>query len=107
MRAEQIVQQGESAYLENGLLQEAGDSLMMKLGEAAKRISSMKAPPPSSVEWEVAVANRNFLIHQYDESNRAVTWMTLSDDLPAWHTLLQPSFEKARTVLTADSDESD
>jgi hypothetical protein len=36
-RVETIVGRGESAYLDDDLLQEAGDSLMMKLGEAANR----------------------------------------------------------------------
>jgi len=31
----------------------------------------------------LAVANRNFIIHQYDEINRELTWLTLSRDLPA------------------------
>lgn len=39
---------------------------------------------PDGVEWALAVANRNFIIHQYDEINRELTWLTLSRDLPAW-----------------------
>jgi uncharacterized protein with HEPN domain len=70
-----IVERGRDAYLADDLLQEAGDSLMMKLGEAA---------------------NRNFIIHQYDEINRAITWQTLSVDLPAW--------EASRRRLFADAD---
>ena len=38
-RAQAIVDRGEDAYLTDVLLQEAGDSLMMKLGEASKRLS--------------------------------------------------------------------
>ena len=34
-----IVARGKAAYLGDDLLQEAGDSLMMKLGEAANRLS--------------------------------------------------------------------
>ena len=37
-RAGDIVSRGEDAYAADGLLQEAGDSLMMKLGEAAGRL---------------------------------------------------------------------
>jgi hypothetical protein len=33
MRADEIVARGKAAYLADDLLQEAGDSLMMKLGE--------------------------------------------------------------------------
>ena len=34
-RVDEIVRRGKEAYLADDLLQEAGDSLMMKLGEAA------------------------------------------------------------------------
>jgi len=35
VRMSEIVERGQQVYLEDALLQEAGDSLMMKLGEAA------------------------------------------------------------------------
>ena len=34
-RVDEIIQRAQDAYLADDLLQEAGDSLMMKLGEAA------------------------------------------------------------------------
>lgn len=37
-RVDQIVRRGKEAYLADDLLQEAGDSLMMKLGEAANLV---------------------------------------------------------------------
>jgi len=77
------VTRGKDDYLADGLLQEAGDSLMMKLGEAANRLSRLGVLAPEGVEWALAVANRNFIIHQYDEINRQLTWVTLSVDLPA------------------------
>jgi hypothetical protein len=46
------------------LLQEAGDSIMMKLGEAANRLSRLGVLAPEGVEWALAVANRNFIIHR-------------------------------------------
>ena len=46
----------------DALLQEAGDSLMMKLGEAANRLSRLGVLPPDGVEWALAVADRNFTI---------------------------------------------
>ena len=51
-------------------MQEAGDSLMMKHVEAANRPSRLEVLLPQGVEWSLAVANRNFIIHQYDEVNR-------------------------------------
>jgi len=75
-RAKSIVKRGRESYLQDELLQEAGDSLMMKLGEASKRLSEQKVLSPEGVKWALAIANRNFLIHQYDEINREMTWKT-------------------------------
>jgi uncharacterized protein with HEPN domain len=73
---------------------------MMKLGEAANRLSRLGVLAPDGVEWALAVANRNFIIHQYDELNRELTWLTLSRDLPAWRRSLDPLFEAAASVLS-------
>jgi len=98
-RVDEIAQRGKATYFADVLLQEAGDSLMMKLGEAANRLSRLGVLAPDGVEWALAVANRTFIIHQYDALNREVTWLTLSVDLPAWNASLQPLFEQARTAL--------
>ena len=41
-RVDEVVERGRDAYLADDLLQEAGDSLMMKLGEAANRLSNTR-----------------------------------------------------------------
>ena len=102
-RVDEIVERGKDAYLADDLLQEAGDSLMMKLGEAANRLSRLGVLAPDGVEWALAVANRNFIIHQYDEINRDLTWQTLSVDLPAWNESLQKLFEAAATSIEEES----
>ena len=99
VRVDAIVERGKEAYLADDLLQEAGDSLMMKLGEAANRLSRLGVLPPDGVEWALAVANRNFIIHQYDEINRELTWLTLSVDLPAWRDSLRTLFDEAKTTV--------
>ena len=83
-RAQDVVARGHEAYTTDELLQEAGDSLMMKLGEAAGRLAKAGVEPPPGVAWTDAIANRNWLIHQYDEIDRALTWVTLSRDLTSW-----------------------
>lgn len=50
----------------------------------------------------IAVANRNFIIHQYDEINRSITWQTLAVDLASWRESLMPLFADARHALAAD-----
>jgi uncharacterized protein with HEPN domain len=99
VRVDDILRRGKEAYLADVLLQEAGDSLMMKLGEAANRLSQLGVLPPEGVEWALAIANRNFIIHQYDEINREQTWLTLSNDLPAWNASLQTLFDDAEMTL--------
>ena len=98
-RVDEIVRRGKESYLTDDLLQEAGDSLMMKLGEAANRLSRLDVLAPDGVEWALAVANRNFIIHQYDEINRELTWLTLSRDLPTWKESLRGLFDEAEAAL--------
>ena len=56
-RVDEIVERGRIAYLKDDLLQ-----------EAANRLARMGVLAPDGVKWALAVANRNFLIHQYDRS---------------------------------------
>ena len=98
-RVDEIVRRGKEAYLADDLLQEAGDSLMMKLGEAANRLSRLDVLAPHGVEWALAVANRNFIIHQYDEINRELTWLTVSTDLPEWKVSLEGLSNEAQVAL--------
>ncbi len=101
-RAHDIVARGQDAYLADPLLQEAGDSLMMKLGEAAGRLARTKVEAPRGVAWADAIANRNWLIHQYDQIDRGLTWMTLSRDLANWRDTSGPLFGQAATSLLPD-----
>lgn len=103
-RVDEIVERGRDAYLVDALLQEAGDSLMMKLGEAGNRLSRLDVLPPDGVDWALAVANRNFLIHQYDEINRELTWFTLSRDLPEWKQSLEALFDEAEAAAAEESE---
>ncbi|MBS44621.1 MAG: hypothetical protein CMH83_15940 [Nocardioides sp.] len=94
-----LVHRGEDAYLADVLLQEAGDSLMMKIGEGANRLARLDVLAPDGVDWALAVANRNFLTHQYDQISRTLTWTTLARDLPTRHRALAPLIARARSTL--------
>ena len=98
-RVADIVECGQRAYLDDAILQEAGDSLMMKLGEAANRLSRLGTLAPDGVDWALAVANRNFIIHKYDEINRELTWLTLAHDLPEWRDSLAQHFVSVQKVI--------
>lgn len=105
-RVDEILARGVEAYLGDALLQEAGDSLMMKRSEAANRLSKLDVLAPDGVRWATAVANRNFLIHPYDEINRELTWVTLSVNLPEWNASLQQLSEQAQAFIDPESDDS-
>lgn len=72
---------------------------MMKVGQAANRLARMGVLEPDGVQWALAVANRNFLIHQYDQIDRSPTWLTVARDLPAWRKSLQAMTVEARGVI--------
>lgn len=98
-RCAEIVNRGERAYRADALLQEAGDSLMMKLGEASGRLARAGLDAPGDIKWADAISNRNWLIHQYDNIDRAITWVTLKRDLVEWRTSLSGYFDVADEVL--------
>ena len=106
-RADEIVARGKAAYLTDDLLQEAGDSLMMKLGEAAGRLAKLDVLAPDGVDWALAIANRNFIIHQYDEIDRQQTWLTLSVDLPGWRASLDSLIAQPEAALTPATGDAD
>src|SRR5690625_7298456 len=97
-RANEVVERGKARYLADQLLQEAGDSLMMKLGEAANRLSRLNVLAPDGVAWALAIAHRNFIIHQYDNIDREKTRLPLSADLPGWRASIEPRIAPAQTA---------
>ena len=99
--ARSIADRGKEAYLADPLLQEAGDSVMMKLGEAANRLDRAGVAAPRGVPWSLAVANRNWLIHQYDEVDRDIAWNTLAKSLPEWECALADWFDQADSTIRA------
>lgn len=99
--AEQMVSRGEVASLADPVAQEAGDFILMKLGEAADRSARSDVAPPEGVRWADAIANRNWVIHQYDEIDRAVTWARLSQSISLWTAALAPGFQAAEALVSA------
>lgn len=94
-----IALRGRDSYLADAVLQEAGDSLMIKIGEAANRLAHMGVEAPPGIDWSIAVANRNFVVHQYDHVSRALTWHTLVMDLAAWRIALDPLITEASELI--------
>jgi len=94
-----IVIKGKGAYNSDVIAQEAGDSLMIKIGEAAKTLAARDVRPPEGVSWSDAAKNREKLAHHYSITDREVTWQTLSVSLPAWERALAPLFSEAAAVV--------
>jgi uncharacterized protein with HEPN domain len=103
--AEMIAARGKGAYDSDEVAQEAGDSLMIKIGEAAKTLAARGLDAPTGVSWSDAAKNREKLAHHYSITDREVTWQTLSVSLPVWAAALSPLFSEAAAVL--DSDDTD
>ncbi|SJN28401.1 hypothetical protein FM104_06025 [Microbacterium esteraromaticum] len=94
--AASIVAKGADDYHADEVAQEAGDSLMIKLGEASKTLAARGVQAPPGVTWSDAAKNREKLAHHYSVVDRDVTWQTLSVALPQWQEALAPLFAEAR-----------
>ncbi|MFT3888843.1 MAG: DUF86 domain-containing protein [Arachnia sp.] len=97
--AASIVAKGKDAYDNDEVAQEAGDSLMIKIGEASKTLAARGLAAPSGVNWGDAAKNREKLVHHYSTTDREVTWQTLSTSLPSWAGSLAPLFSEAAETL--------
>jgi len=98
-----IVTGGKAAYDSNPVAQEAGDSLMIKIGEACKYLASRGVRAPTGVKWSDAAKNREVLAHQYSTVDRNLTWQTLSVSLGEWEIALAPMIMQAKEVIDADT----
>jgi uncharacterized protein with HEPN domain len=98
-----IVDGGKAAYNRDAVAQEAGDSLMIKIGEASKYLAASGIVPPAGVNWSDAAKNREVLAHHYSTVDRDLTWQTLSVSLREWQTALAPLCAGAKEVIDADT----
>lgn len=105
--AASIASRGRSAYESDEIAQEAGDSIMMKIGEAAKTLAARGVPAPPGISWSDAAKNREKLAHHYSVIDRNVTWQTLSVSLPKWEQALGPLFIEAEGVIDGESRSSE
>lgn len=101
--AREIVSKGRDAYDGSRVLQEAGDSVMMKIGEAANRLDRAGVLS-DGVHWPHAIDNRNELLHRYDMINRDIAWNTLSASLPELGAALEELFAAAHQVVLLPGD---
>ena len=98
-----IVDGGKAAYDNDPVAQEAGDSLMIKIGEASKYLASRGVSAPAGVNWSDAAGNREVLAHHYSTVDRDLTWQTLSVSLREWQIALRPLFGEAKEAINPDT----
>jgi uncharacterized protein with HEPN domain len=98
-----IVDGGKAAYDRDLVAQEAGDSLMIKIGEASKYLAASGVVPPAGVNWSDAAKNREILAHHYSTVDRNLTWQTLSVSLREWRIALAPLCAEAKGAIDADT----
>lgn len=104
--ARSIAAKGKDAYDVDEVAQEAGDSIMIKLGEAAKTLAARGLKAPEGLSWSDAAKNREKLAHHYSIIDRDVTWQTLSVSLATWERSLAPLFAEAAATLGIEKPEN-
>ncbi|MFH0793959.1 MAG: HepT-like ribonuclease domain-containing protein [bacterium] len=60
------------------------------MGEAARRLSETFQEEHPEIPWRLIVAQRNFLIHQYDEIDHERIWRLVREELPPLLKQLEP-----------------
>lgn len=101
-----IAAKGKNAYDADEVAQEAGDALMIKIGEAAKTLAARGVQAPAGVSWSEAARNREKLAHHYSVIDRDVTWQTIAVSLPAWERALAPLFLEAAAAVGFETPEN-
>lgn len=76
-------------YEENLILRSAIERQIEILGEAARRISSPLKSAHPEIPWRRIIAQRNVLIHEYDDVLDAEIWDVASVHIPALLPLLE------------------
>lgn len=105
--AASIVARGRDAHEADDVAQEAGDSLMIKIGEAAKTLAARGLEAPDGANWSDAAKNRQKLAHHYSITDRDVTWQTLSVSRLEWAVALASLFVGALATLDLGAESGD
>jgi uncharacterized protein with HEPN domain len=69
-------------FLENDMLRAAVERNLGIIGEAARRISEELKQEHPEIPWRQIIAQRNVLIHEYDEIDYTEIWKVATFHLP-------------------------
>lgn len=88
--AADLVARGRPAFDEDRLLRLAAETVVGRIGDAAKKLLGMYGDHlPSEIPWVDIVANRIVVDHSYHRIDYDTVWVTLTHDIP----LLKQSLE--------------
>ena len=73
-------QQGE--FASNTQLQDAVIRRLELIGEAARRMSADGRQRWPNLPWQEMIGMRNVVVHDYDEIDLSIVWVTVERDLP-------------------------
>jgi uncharacterized protein with HEPN domain len=80
----------QKEYLANEMAQAAVERALEILGEAARRVSEDFRTTHPQVPWQTLIAQRNIIIHRYEEVDHALIWQSITGELEALVAALEP-----------------
>ena len=95
-----IVSYDEARFMEDEKTISAVERQFMIIGEAAKHVAPHLRERFPKVDFRLAAAMRNFIVHQYDEVDAAKVWRTVMEDLPGMVRVLEPFIAEKLTRET-------
>ena len=80
----------KQAFLTNKEKQSAIIYQIMIIGEAVKRLSREFRRQYPEIPWSAIAAMRDKLIHDYDEVDLDIVWMTATQEVPMFLSMIEP-----------------
>lgn len=90
---------GPEGYLLDAELMLAGEAIMHRLGEIAKRLPREFKSEHSDVPWREITVTRNVVAHEYERVDHRILWGTLSIELPRIRNALADRLPLPRPLL--------
>ena len=81
-RIEAYTADGRQAFFQSRESQDAALFCFMIIGEAIKRLDEDVMDQQPHIDWSGFARFRDFLIHQYQNTEMKVAWTVVQDDLP-------------------------
>jgi uncharacterized protein with HEPN domain len=100
--AEKLVDRtgGPEGYLEDSAYMLAGEAIVHRLGEIAKRFPEDFQAKNPKVPWRQLMGTRNIVAHDYERVDHRILWRALSSDLPEMKKNLGRLLPEPKPVIT-------